>query len=94
MRDDPAFANATISGHARSEMTRRGISEETVREVLRGPGRVETARLGRVILTSLRYDESRGRDYVVRLVVDVGVDPPVVVTAYRSSKLRKYWSST
>lgn len=93
MPDDASYADATISNHGRSEMARRGIIEAEVRGVLREPGRVETARLGRMILTSLSYDDRRGRGYVLRVVVDLGTDPPVVVTAYRSSKLRKYWSS-
>jgi hypothetical protein len=31
------------------------------------------------------------RVYLVRVFVDVDRDPPEVVTAYRTSKLPKYW---
>jgi len=31
--------------------------------------------------------------YLVRVVVAMGKDPPVVVTVYRTSKVEKYWRS-
>jgi hypothetical protein len=34
-----------------------------------------------------------GRRYLVRVIVDVEQDPPVVVTAYRTSKIEKYWKA-
>jgi hypothetical protein len=35
--------------------------------------------------------ESPARVYLVRVFVDVDREPPEVVTAYRTSKLAKYW---
>lgn len=32
-----------------------------------------------------------GRTYLVRLVVEDGQQPPVIVTVYRTSKIEKYW---
>jgi hypothetical protein len=33
-----------------------------------------------------------GRAYVLRVMVDEAKRPPVVVTAYRTSKIGKYWA--
>jgi uncharacterized protein (DUF2267 family) len=93
VHDERAFNAAVIGPHAVFEMARRGISENQIRQVLAMPGRIEAGRAGRLILASLLYDERRHRDYVLRVVLEVGHNPPVVVTAYRSSKLRKYWSN-
>jgi len=69
-----------ISGHARFEMERRGISDEVVRQVLEFPEQRFQTRKGRVVLHS-------------RLLLGVDVDrrPAEVVTVYRTTKLSKYW---
>jgi len=33
------------------------------------------------------------RRYLVRVIVDTDESPPRVVTAYRTSKIAKYWST-
>lgn len=35
--------------------------------------------------------ELKGRIYLVRVFVDIDRVPPEVVTAYRTSKIEKYW---
>lgn len=34
------------------------------------------------------------RQYLVRVFVDIGEWPPQVVTAYRTSRIAKYWRAT
>jgi hypothetical protein len=31
--------------------------------------------------------------YLLRVVVDEGEQPPVIITVYRTSKIEKYWSA-
>jgi hypothetical protein len=38
-----------------------------------------------------RFVTEDGRIYLVRAVVAIDKDPPVVVTEYRTSKAEKYW---
>lgn len=78
----------TISGHAADEMQRRGLGESDIRQVLSAPESRETVRQGRDVLQSRVVLE--GVTFLVRVFVDVDRNPPVVVTAYRTSKLRKY----
>jgi hypothetical protein len=78
-----------ISGHAADEMQRRGIDESIIRQVLSAPERRETVRPGRDLLQS--RVEFEGETFLVRVFVDVDRKPAVVVTAYRTSKLQKYW---
>ncbi|MGH9322257.1 MAG: DUF4258 domain-containing protein [Vicinamibacteria bacterium] len=85
---DPVI-NCSISGHAAEELRRRGLDEAVVRRVLSAPEQREAVRSGRDVLQS-RF-ELEGKTYLVRVFVDVNRDPPVVVTAYRTSKVEKYW---
>jgi hypothetical protein len=39
----------------------------------------------------LRFED--GRMYLLRVVVAEDEQPPVIITAYRTSKIEKYWSA-
>lgn len=80
-----------ISGHARLEMERRGISDEVVRRVLATPEQRFPIRSGRIVLQSRLMLGSPAAMYLVRVVVDVDRRPAEVVTVYRTTKLAKYW---
>lgn len=82
-----------LSEHAVIEMRRRGIDEETIALVLADPGQVEDVREGRVVLQSKKLFGEPAREFLVRVFVDVDRAPPVVVTAYLTSKIDKYWRS-
>ena len=80
-----------LTRHAAAEMARRGLSLELIASVLAARGERFMDRLGRDVLQSVLTLGSPPRPYVVRVIVDVGRMPPEVVTAYRSSKITKYW---
>lgn len=80
-----------ITDHAAVELARRGLTEDTVRRVLSGPEQQIEIRPGRVVLQSRITMDSPGKEYLVRVFVDVDREPGEVVTAYRTSKLSKYW---
>jgi hypothetical protein len=79
----------TITTHATQEMERRGIGEDVVRRVLEAPEHRERVRAGRDVLQS-RVQQG-GKEYLIRVFVDVDRTPAEVVTAYRTSKIAKYW---
>jgi hypothetical protein len=74
--------------HAIMETNRRGIACEVVEQVVRDPQQVVTLEIGREVRQSI--DEFGA---LVRVIVDVESDPVVIVTAYRTSKVEKYWRS-
>lgn len=78
-----------VTDHATIELTRRRLSTEIIDRVLRNPEQRLEVRAGRVILQS-RVQES-GSEYLVRVFVDIDRAPAEVVTAYRTSKVSKYW---
>lgn len=72
-------------------MAGRGIDLATVAAVLAAPEQRLAVRSGRDVLQSRVAQD--GKTYLIRVFVDVDREPPAVVTAYRTSKVRKYWSA-
>ncbi|MBF0181460.1 MAG: DUF4258 domain-containing protein [Magnetococcales bacterium] len=82
--------NYRISKHASQEMWQRGITEDLVRTILREPHQVVEERESLVAFQSrIRFEEDRW--FLIRVLVNPLVDPVVVVTVYRTSKIAKYW---
>jgi hypothetical protein len=78
-----------ITDHATIELTRRRLSTEVIDSVLRNPEQRLEVRSGRLVVQS-RVQEF-GSEYLVRIFVDIDRVPAEVVTAYRTSKVAKYW---
>ena len=78
-----------ISRHAQIEMERRGISLSLVESVLDNPQQIVTERDGRKVYQS-QLDFGNGKVFLLRVIV-ADVDPKVVITVYRTSKIEKYW---
>ncbi len=79
-----------VSRHALEELQRRGIPPEVLTAVLDAPEQVIEERQGRQALQS-RVRFANGRMYLVRAIIATDVDPPVVTTVYRTTKIAKYW---
>ncbi len=73
-------------------MKRRGITEADIARVLSAPEQVEIVRKGQVVYQSRFKRGEPPRTYLLRVFVDVDSDPPAVVTAYWTSKVKKYWT--
>ena len=82
--------NYRISHHAREEMERRSISEPLLDKVLNDPQQVVVERENLKAYQS-QIDFGGGRFFLLRVIVDDTVEPAVVVTAYRTGKIAKYW---
>ena len=75
-------------------MTRRGIPLALIQAVMERPEqrRADDSGTGRGIRQSrIRFED--GKLYLLRVVVDEQEEPPVIVTAYRTTKIEKYWSA-
>jgi hypothetical protein len=78
-----------LTPHAEEELRRRGLEPAVIGEVLAAPERRSVFRPGREVLESRL--EFEGKRYLLRVFVDVDRSPAEVVTAYRTSKIAKYW---
>lgn len=78
-----------LTDHAVRELRRRGLDKEELDRVLRSPAQRLDVRPGRVVLQS--KTQQGGAEYLLRIFVDIDRKPAEVVTAYRTSKVAKYW---
>jgi hypothetical protein len=83
--------NYRLTTHAQEEMSRRQISPDEIASVLAAPEQIQSVRQGRDVYQSRIEVGKPPRKYLLRVFVDVDRDPPEVVTAYRTSKVTKYW---
>ena len=79
-----------LSHHAQEEILRRQIPKEWIGSVLGQPEQRIQEGANKEVWQS-RFRDEAGRMYLVRAIVATDKDPAVIVTAYRTSKLEKYW---
>jgi len=91
---DVWFTDVVITDHALSAMQHRGISEAQVRDVLAAAEQAYYVRPGRLVMQSRILSGSEESPYLLRVFVDVDRVPAEVVTAYRTSRVAKYWRLT
>jgi hypothetical protein len=85
----PADKAYRLTNHALEEAERRGIALELLNQVMLDPDQVVIAHTGRVIYQS--KIEIADKLYLIRVIVE-RTDPLTVVTVYRTSNIKKYWS--
>jgi hypothetical protein len=79
-----------LSNHAKQEMELRSISLEKLQRVLENPQQFFPIPGGKKIFQSKVCFEN-DKIYLIRAVVNDQVDPVMVITVYRTSKIDKYW---
>lgn len=77
-----------ITPHAIAELKRRGISREDIMEAVLNPEQTQPGYGGRKVCQRRMRVENKA--YLLRVIVEVQAQDSVVVTAYRTSKLKKY----
>ena len=82
--------NFKLSRHVREEMERRSIPLTMLESVLENPQQVLPERGGKKAYQS-QLDFGGGKIFLLRAIVDETVDPAMVITVYRTSKISKYW---
>ena len=82
--------NAVFSDHARKEMLRRNITQLQIEEVLQSSEQIISVNEERNIYQSRL--ELNQKQYLLRVVGDIRGDLLTVVTIYKTSKVKKYWS--
>ena len=91
MPDIEPLYDFVFTAHALTEMARRSISQEDVRNALANPEQVEMVREGRAVYQEKLDMGEPPKTYVLRVFVDIDRKPPHIVTVYRTSKIEKYW---
>jgi uncharacterized DUF497 family protein len=82
--------NFRFSNHASEEMQKRKVLIATVEDILENPQQIFTQDEDTKIYQS-QLDLGTGKVYLIRVFINDTIDPAVVVTVYRTSKIQKYW---
>lgn len=79
-----------LSLHALEEIERRSIPRDLLDQVLQNPQQILPERDGKKIYQS-QVVFGGSKLFLLRAIVNDAVEPAVVVTVYRTSKIEKYW---
>ena len=79
-----------FSHHALEEIRRRAIPLELVESVLQHPQQIVEGYGEKKVYQSW-MDLDDGKLFLLWIIVRGDVDPPMVVTVYKTSKIDKYW---
>lgn len=79
-----------FSRHAEEEMGRRKILRSFAESVLENPQQMVEEYGGMKAFQS-KMDFGEGKIYLLRVIVNDTVAPNIVVTVYKTSKIKKYW---
>lgn len=82
-----------LSRHALEELERRDIPRDLLDQVLQNPQQILPDRDGKKIYQS-QVEFGGSKLFLLRAIVNVAIEPAVVVTVYRTSKIDKYWRYT
>jgi len=74
-------------------MERRQIPEALVRQVVVAPEQVVSSEKGRTVYQSRVQDAVLEAVVLLRVVVEEQPEELLVITAYKTSKIAKYWQS-
>ena len=80
-----------FTDHALFEMKRRGLPREIIEKIITEPEQQWEVRKGRMVLQSRIPFGDTAEIYLVRVFMDIDRNPPEIVTAYKTSKIEKYW---
>jgi len=84
--------NVILSKHAKEQMEARGISEEQVWGVVQDSEQTIEHDDEKIILQS-RVTLDDGKNYLIRVFINVIKDPNLIITVYKTGKIKKYWKN-
>ncbi len=84
------MSTVRISNHAKEQMDERGITEQMVLDIIRNPDQTIPEDDDKLVYQSITFFVEEGRDYLVRVFVNIVKEPHLVITVYRTSRIKKY----
>jgi len=79
--------------HAIFEMERRKITKEEITYVLNDYQQKIHYKGDKIIFQSKYYDKNIGKDMLLRIIAKETEKGIVIITAYKTSKVKKYWQN-
>ncbi len=83
----------SFSPHAIESIEERQIPREWIEQIIASPQQIVPEHAGRNAYQTQFIDETSSRPFLVRVIVEEQGGGLIVVTAYRTTKIAKYWRS-
>jgi hypothetical protein len=80
-----------FSEHVLFEMERRKLDRKEIEHIIQFPDQEILAKKGRVVRQGLFLDKNENKKMILRVIGEKLEDSFYVITAYKSSNLKKYW---
>jgi hypothetical protein len=77
--------------HARFEMERRRITEDDLKDLINQPQQKISTEKNRMILKKKYFDNIIKKEMLLRIIGKQEHGKFVVITAYKTSRIKKYW---
>lgn len=81
-----------FSSHALEEIKKRQIPIELVEKILQNPQQI-LEQDEQIQIYQSKFTFNTNKTYLLRIFINIQVEPKVIVTVYRTSKISKYWST-
>ena len=80
-----------FSNHAILEINRRKIKIEDVERLINNPPQKIPSKKNRIIIQGKYHDKDHNKEMLLRIIGEELEGSFYVITAYRTSKIEKYW---
>jgi len=81
----------TFSEHVLFEIEHRSINKKEIERLVQSPEQESPARKGRIVLQGKYYDSKERKLMLLRIIGIRTGNNFYVITAYKTSKIAKYW---
>lgn len=85
--DEPEI---TFLTHALERLSNREIEKVFIENVVKHPDQIVTEG-NRLVAHKKYFDDTKNKEYLYRVFYEETVEEIIVVSAYKTSKIQKYW---
>ena len=86
-------SNYRVSAHAEGQIKRRGLTREIIFDVLNRPDQMIELGISEIAYQKIIFFSKENKDYLVRVIISIAKQPNLIITAYKTSKISKYYES-
>jgi len=80
-----------VSAHAERQIKRRGLTHEIIFDVLNRSAQIVELDTSKIAYQKIILFQKENKNYLVRVIVNTAIQPNLIITAYKTSKISKYY---
>ena len=80
-----------LLGHLKEQAEERGIDIKLIEAAISNPEQIVPEVKGLKVAQNKFFDKNRNKEYLLRVIFRDEKDSRIGITAYKTSKIKKYW---